>query len=91
MTRGWWQIPWGCSPRCDNKDSSETEIPKGWNMRSARKLIRGVAREESGQDMIEYALVAALVGLSAVACLRALSTQIANAFTGIGTNFTTAV
>jgi pilus assembly protein Flp/PilA len=47
--------------------------------------------EESGQDLIEYALVAALVGLGAVASMKTLSTSIGNAFTSIGTTLTSNV
>ncbi len=45
-------------------------------------------RDESGQDLIEYALVAALIGLGAVATLKGLDTKIANAFTTVGTSIT---
>jgi pilus assembly protein Flp/PilA len=47
--------------------------------------------DESGQDLIEYALVAALVGLGAVASLKTLSTRISTGFTSIGTTLTTNV
>ena len=47
--------------------------------------------EESGQDLIEYALVAALVGLGAVASMKTLSTSIGTAFTSIGTTLTSNV
>ena len=47
--------------------------------------------EEDGQDLIEYALVAALVGLGAVASLRGLATKISSAFTTVGTNLTSNV
>jgi len=50
--------------------------------------IPNFLRDETGQDMIEYALVAALVGLSAVASMKTLSTKIANAFTSVGTSLT---
>ena len=36
--------------------------------------------DESGQDMIEYALVAALIGLGAVVGMRSLATSIKNFF-----------
>jgi pilus assembly protein Flp/PilA len=48
-------------------------------------------RDDSGQDMIEYALVAALIGLSAVVSMKTLSTKIGNAFTSIGTSLTSDV
>jgi pilus assembly protein Flp/PilA len=47
--------------------------------------------DDSGQDLIEYALVAALVGLGAVAAMRTLKTAIANAFTSVGSTLTSAV
>ena len=37
--------------------------------------------DESGQDLIEYALVAALVGLGALTAMRGLSNSIKNSYT----------
>ena len=63
---------------------------------AASKMIGSLAvgcihlvRDESGQDLIEYALVAALVGLAAVATIKGLGTKIGAAFTNIGTTLTT--
>jgi pilus assembly protein Flp/PilA len=50
-----------------------------------KQLLKNLIAEESGQDLIEYALVAALVGLGSVASMQSLSASIANAFTGVGT------
>lgn len=47
-------------------------------------LIRALVRDESGQDLIEYALIAALVALGAIAAMGGLSNQISNAFNSIG-------
>ncbi len=47
--------------------------------------------DEEGQDLIEYALVAALVGLGAVASMKTLSTKISSGLTSIGTTLTTNV
>ena len=47
--------------------------------------------DESGQDLIEYALVAALVGLGAVAAMRSLSSNVGKTFNSIGTSLTSAV
>lgn len=38
------------------------------------KLLRNLLREESGQDLIEYALAAAMIALAAVAAMSALAT-----------------
>jgi pilus assembly protein Flp/PilA len=47
--------------------------------------------DEAGQDLIEYALLAALIGLGATTAIKGLGTKIASAFTTIGTSVTTAV
>jgi pilus assembly protein Flp/PilA len=60
-------------------------------MKNFKQLLNNLMVEESGQDLIEYALVAALVGLGAVASMRTLSTNIGSAFTSIGTSLTGAV
>ena len=43
-----------------------------------KQLLKNLATEDSGQGLIEYALVAALVGLGAVASLNLLRNTIAN-------------
>jgi len=53
------------------------------------KLVRALVRDESGQDMIEYSLVIALIGLAAIVSIKGLSTHIASAFTTIGSDVTT--
>jgi pilus assembly protein Flp/PilA len=54
-------------------------------MKSLTQLLKNLINEESGQDLIEYALVAALVGLGSVASMNSLATSIANAFNGVNT------
>jgi len=44
---------------------------------------------EEGQDLIEYALVVALIALAATAGMGTLATSINTAFTNIGTKLTT--
>jgi len=51
-----------------------------------KQLLKNLLVEESGQDLIEYALVAALVGLGAVAALGTLKTSITTAFTNVANN-----
>ena len=53
-------------------------------MKNMKQLLKNLMVEESGQDLIEYALVAALIGLGAVVSMRGLSTKIATAFSTIG-------
>jgi pilus assembly protein Flp/PilA len=44
---------------------------------------------EEGQDLIEYALVVALIAFAATAGMSTLATKINAAFSGIGTTLTT--
>lgn len=54
------------------------------------QILRNLRADESGQDLIEYALVAALVGLGAVLAMKGLSNSIKNSFNGVGTSLTNA-
>jgi len=56
-----------------------------------KKLILNLMHEESGQDLIEYALVAGLIGLAAVAAMSGLATKIGTAFSTVGSQLTSAV
>jgi pilus assembly protein Flp/PilA len=60
-------------------------------MKNMKQLLKNLMVEESGQDLIEYALVAALVGLGAVAAMKGLSNSIGNTFNGVGNSLTAAV
>jgi pilus assembly protein Flp/PilA len=51
-----------------------------------KTLLRALLHEESGQDLIEYALIAALVALGAIVAMGGLSTQIASEFNAIGSS-----
>ncbi len=44
--------------------------------------------DESAQEMIEYSLLAALIGLAAVVSIKGLATHISSAFSSIGTTIT---
>ena len=48
-------------------------------------------REEHGQDLIEYALVVALIAFAATAGMSSVAGKINTAFTKIGTTLTTYV
>ncbi len=50
--------------------------------------ILQLLQDESGQDLIEYALVAALLALCAVASMRQLGGKIANAYNLVANNLT---
>jgi pilus assembly protein Flp/PilA len=55
------------------------------------KLFKNLRQDESGQDLIEYALVAALIALGAVVSMKTVSTAIGAAFTTIGTQLSGAL
>jgi pilus assembly protein Flp/PilA len=44
--------------------------------------------EESGQDMIEYVLVAELLGLVSIAAVNGLGAKISTAYSSLATNLT---
>jgi pilus assembly protein Flp/PilA len=46
--------------------------------------LRNLLNDESGQDLIEYALIAALVAIIAITGLNGLSSKINSEFTKIG-------
>jgi pilus assembly protein Flp/PilA len=73
------------NPECrGNPERGETK------MKNMKQLLTNLMAEDSGQDLIEYALVAALVGLGAVAAMKGLSNSIGNTFNGVGNSLTNA-
>jgi len=50
------------------------------------KRLRTFLTEDSGQDLIEYALIAALIALGAITSMGSLSNYISNEFNTIGTS-----
>ncbi len=57
-------------------------------MQNMKQLMNNLIVEESGQDLIEYALVAALVGLGAVAAMGNLANAIKNSFNTVANSLT---
>jgi pilus assembly protein Flp/PilA len=55
-----------------------------------QQIISGLISDESGQDLIEYALVAAIIALGATAAMTTVSKDITAIFTRIGATLTTA-
>ncbi len=53
--------------------------------------LRHLLQDDTGQDLIEYALVAALVGLGALAAMKGLKNSVGNTFNGVGNSLTNAV
>src|SRR4051812_40335916 len=59
-------------------------------MKNLKNTIATLLKDESGQDLIEYSLVAGLIGLGAVAAMSGLATKIGDAFSSVGTELTNA-
>lgn len=51
-------------------------------------LLKDALQDERGQDLIEYALIVALIALAATAGMGALATAINGAFTSVSTKLT---
>ena len=52
---------------------------------------QGLMGREEGQDLVEYALVVALIALGAVASMRTVATSISTEFSVIESTFSSAV
>ena len=60
-------------------------------MNSVRQFILAVFRNTEGQDLVEYALVVALIAFGAVAAMQGLATEINTAFNTISNDLGTAL
>jgi pilus assembly protein Flp/PilA len=63
---------------------------KETDMKNLVTRIRGFVREESGQDLLEYALLTALIALAAVVAIQAAGVQVSAIFSQITTAMTSA-
>jgi pilus assembly protein Flp/PilA len=52
-------------------------------MKTTKRLLGSLVHEESGQDLIEYALIATLIALVAITGLNGLGSSIKSYYTGI--------
>jgi pilus assembly protein Flp/PilA len=55
-------------------------------MKKAQQLVARFVREESGQDLIEYALIAALIALAAIGAMQTLGNDIGNTFNSVSSS-----
>jgi pilus assembly protein Flp/PilA len=58
-------------------------------MTALKTLALRLIHDEEGQDLIEYALVVALIAFAAAAGMSTVATKINEAFTNIGTKVST--
>jgi pilus assembly protein Flp/PilA len=61
------------------------------DMKSMINLVKSFVREEEGQDLIEYALLAALVALAATVAMTNLGTSISSVFGSVTGKLTASV
>ena len=54
-------------------------------MHNLYKRLRSLIAREHGQDLVEYALVVALIAFGATAGMKSLATRLNSAFEGIST------
>ena len=57
--------------------------------RGLRACTDGLIRDESGQDLVEYALVVALIALGATASMSSLASSFSTAFSSVGSKLST--
>lgn len=55
------------------------------------EFLKRLQQDESGQDLIEYALIAALIALAAVTGMKGLATGINGAFTSVTSSLSAAI
>jgi pilus assembly protein Flp/PilA len=60
-------------------------------MKRVHDVLLILLADETGQDLIEYAVVAGLIGLGAVVSLTSVTTKIRTAFNSVGNQLTNAV
>jgi pilus assembly protein Flp/PilA len=72
-------------------DSVRSHFYGGNFMKFSTVVLKNFLNDESGQDLIEYALVAGLIGLATVAAMSTLAGNISSAFNAVGSQLTSAV
>ncbi len=60
-------------------------------MNKVKQTLSSLMNDESGQDLIEYALVASIIALGAVTVMGTVAAGINTAFTSISTKLNAAV
>jgi pilus assembly protein Flp/PilA len=60
-------------------------------MSDYNRLLLDLVYDESGQDLVEYALVVAIMALGAAATMRTLASTVGSALSSIGSKLTSNV
>ena len=64
---------------------------KGNHMQSIQQLLRKLLTEDSAQDLVEYAIVGALLAVGATGALEAFETYVSITLNSVGSGLTAAV
>ncbi len=56
-----------------------------------KQLVRALWKETAGQDLVEYALVSALVSIAAIATMPVMGNTVSNVFSKVTSMLTSAV
>ncbi len=60
-------------------------------MNNLQQVLSHFLNDESGQDIVEYALVAALVALATIAGVGRVGSAVGSVFTSVGARITSAI
>jgi pilus assembly protein Flp/PilA len=71
--------------------STEKHMNRLKSANPGRQRMIDLLLDETGQDLIEYALVAGLVALGAVVAMSGLATKIKQSFNSVGNDLTNAL
>jgi pilus assembly protein Flp/PilA len=73
---------------CETSVLSEDTYSHDERKERMLELLKKLHKEESGQDLIEYALIAALIAVGSVAAMGTLANKIGNEFGKVGNSLT---
>jgi pilus assembly protein Flp/PilA len=59
-------------------------------MTTLKQQAANLLLDDAGQDLVEYALLAGLIALASIACIRTLAVKISNSFSSVGSQLTSA-
>jgi pilus assembly protein Flp/PilA len=60
-------------------------------MTTLKAALLSLLREDAGQDLIEYALIAGLIAIGSLVAMTGLSNQIGSAFLTVGNSVSSAI
>ena len=83
---------WNTSSSVRDRDELASRMVRGAEPEEIvmKKLLTSFVRDTEGQDLIEYALLAATIGLGALVGMRAVRNALNSEFSSISTSITSA-